>query len=152
MMQGMPLLNGLRTQETKQQLNQVNTVSKKKETINMRDRKSIAVLLALAFLITLVTAVGALAQNASNARAVQVGQGQKQKIQGVVSIRSGDTFKVRDPGGSETTVLLTGSTDVTSHSKGLRGKKDYPVTYIMRGLRLQAQGVGDADGNLVAEW
>jgi len=26
------------------------------------------------------------------------------------------------------------------------------VTYIMRGLRLQAQGVGDADGNLVAEW
>lgn len=30
--------------------------------------------------------------------------------------------------------------------------KDYPVTYIMRGLRLQAQGRGDADGNLVAEW
>jgi outer membrane protein OmpA-like peptidoglycan-associated protein len=26
------------------------------------------------------------------------------------------------------------------------------VTYIMRGLRLQAQGKGDAEGNLVAEW
>ncbi len=26
------------------------------------------------------------------------------------------------------------------------------MTYIMRGLRLQAQGTGDADGNLVAEW
>jgi outer membrane protein OmpA-like peptidoglycan-associated protein len=26
------------------------------------------------------------------------------------------------------------------------------VTYIMRGLRLQAQGTGDAEGNLVAEW
>ena len=26
------------------------------------------------------------------------------------------------------------------------------MTYIMRGLRLQAQGVGDAEGNLVAEW
>jgi outer membrane protein OmpA-like peptidoglycan-associated protein len=26
------------------------------------------------------------------------------------------------------------------------------VTYIMRGLRLQAQGKGDADGNLVADW
>src|SRR6185312_17356268 len=51
-----------------------------------------------------------------------------------------------------TTVLLTGNTDVTSHSKGLRGKKDYPVTYIMRGLRLQAEGKGDADGNLVADW
>jgi outer membrane protein OmpA-like peptidoglycan-associated protein len=44
---------------------------------------------------------------------------------------------------------LTSSTDVTSH--GFR-KKDYPVTYIMRGLRLQAQGKGDAEGNLVADW
>ena len=26
------------------------------------------------------------------------------------------------------------------------------MTYIMRGLRLQAQGRGDADGNLVADW
>jgi outer membrane protein OmpA-like peptidoglycan-associated protein len=31
-------------------------------------------------------------------------------------------------------------------------KKDYAVTYIMRGLRLQAQGRGDANGNLVADW
>ena len=49
-------------------------------------------------------------------------------------------------------MLLTADTDVTSHSRGLRGKKDYPVTYIMRGLRLQAQGTGDANGNLIAEW
>src|SRR6202008_1993082 len=118
----------------------------------MRDRKSIAVLVALAFLTTLVAAVGALAQNASSARSVQVPQGQKQKIQGVVGVLKGDHFTVRDPGGNETTVLLTGNTDVTSHSRGLRGKKDYPVTYIMRGLRLQAQGVGDAEGNLVADW
>src|SRR3954469_12126362 len=118
----------------------------------MRDRKSIAVLVALTFLTTLVAAVGALAQSASNARSVQVPQGQKQKVQGVVGDRKGDRFTVRDPGGNETTVLLTGNTDVTSHARGLRGKKDYPVTYIMRGLRLQAQGVGDADGNLVAEW
>ncbi len=118
----------------------------------MRDRKSIAVMVALAFLTTLVAAVGALAQSASNARSVQVPQGQKQKVQGVVGDRKGDHFTVRDPSGSETTVLLTGNTDVTSHARGLRGKKDYPVTYIMRGLRLQAQGVGDADGNLVAEW
>jgi len=118
----------------------------------MRDRKSIAILGALAFMIALITAVGASAQNAGSSHPVQVPQGAKQKIQGVVSIRSGDTFKVRDPGGAETTVLLTNETDVTSHSRGLKGKKDYPVTYIMRGLRLQAQGKGDADGNLVADW
>jgi OOP family OmpA-OmpF porin len=118
----------------------------------MRDRKSIAVLVALAFVMTLITAVGSSAQNASNARPVQVPQGEKRKVQGVVSIRSGDSFKVREPGGNETSVLLTGATKVSSHNRGLRGKKDYPVTYIMRGLRVQAQGTGDADGNLVAEW
>ena len=118
----------------------------------MRNRKSIAALVALAFLMTLVTALGVSAQSASSARLVPVPQGQKQKIQGVVSVRAGDSFKVRDPAGKETSVLMTADTKVSSHSRGLRGKKEYPVTYIMRGLRLQAQGVGDADGNLVAEW
>lgn len=118
----------------------------------MSNRKSIAVLMVLAFVIALITAIGVSAQNASNAHPVQVPQGEKRKVQGVVSFRSGDSFKVRDPGGAETTVLLTSDTDVTSHSRGLKGKKDYPVTYIMRGLRLQAQGKGDAEGNLVAEW
>lgn len=118
----------------------------------MRNRKSIVALVALAFVIMLMPAVGASAQSASSAKLVPVPQGQKQKVQGVVSIRSGDSFKVRDPAGAETSVLMTPATQVTSHSRGLRGKKDYPVTYIMRGLRLQAQGTGDADGNLVAEW
>jgi len=103
-------------------------------------------LAALTFIVFL-TATQSSAQNP-----VRVPQGEKVKVQGVVSLRSGDTFKVREVNGAETTVLLTGQTDVTSHSRGLRGKKDYPVTYIMRGLRLQAQGRGDADGNLVAEW
>ena len=115
----------------------------------MRNRKSIAVLVALAFAITLMTAVGAWAQGANEAHLVPVAQGQKFKAQGVVSIRNGDSFKVRDPAGAETSVLMTASTKVTSH--GLN-KNSYPVTYIMRGLRLQAQGKGDADGNLVADW
>lgn len=118
----------------------------------MRNIRSIAALVSLAFAVTLITAVGALGQGAATAHLVPVQAGQKLKVQGVVSVRKGDAFTVRDPSGAETSVLLTSSTDVTSHSKGLRGKKDYPVTYIMRGLRLQAQGTGDANGNLVAEW
>ena len=118
----------------------------------MRNRKSMAVLMMLAFVITLTTAVRAAAQSATNSRPASVPQGEKRKIQGVVSIRNGDAFKVRDPGGSETTVLLTGSTKVSSHSRGLRGKKEYPVTYIMRGLRVQSEGRGDSEGNLVADW
>ena len=118
----------------------------------MRNGKSIAVLVVLAFVITLMTAVGSSAQSAGSVRPAPVPQGQKQKVQGVVSIRTGDSFKVRDPSGNETAVLLTSDTKVSSHNRGLKGKKDYPVTYIMRGLRLQAEGKGDADGNLVADW
>ncbi len=120
--------------------------------LRKQNRESIAVPLALAIAITLITAIGSSAQSARTVNPVKAQQGQKQKIQGVVSMRYGDSFKVREPGGNETTVLLTSNTDVTSHSRGLRGKKDYPVTYIMRGLRVQAQGTGDAEGNLVAEW
>jgi len=115
----------------------------------MRNRKSIAVTLTLAFLVTLLSAVGVWAQGASSAHLVPVPEGQKLKVQGVVSIRNGDAFKVRDPSGAETSVLMTSSTKVTSHGMN---KKSYAVTYIMRGLRLQAQGRGDANGNLVADW
>jgi hypothetical protein len=115
----------------------------------MKSSKSITVLAALAFVISLVTAVGVAGQGVTKAHLVSVPEGQKLKVQGVVSIRSGDSFTVRDPGGAETSVMITSSTKVTSH--GLN-KKDYAVTYIMRGLRLQAQGKGDAQGNLVADW
>jgi outer membrane protein OmpA-like peptidoglycan-associated protein len=118
----------------------------------MRNKTSTAGLVAIALLFLSLMAVKTSAQNATNVHALTVGQGEKQKIQGVVSIRNGDSFKVRDTSGGETTVLLSSDTDVTSHARGLRGKKDYPVTYIMRGLRVQAQGRGDTDGNLVAEW
>jgi len=117
-----------------------------------RVNRNSMITLALAFVMTLLAAVGVSAQGADDAHRVPVPQGQKLKVQGVVGTRKGDMFTVRDPSGNVTTVLLTGDTDVTSHSRGLRGKKDYPVTYIMRGLRLQAQGRGDSDGNLVAEW
>lgn len=117
----------------------------------MKKRNSMAGLLALVCSF-LLTSIGLSAQNAKNAHPVEVAQGQKTKVEGVISIRDGDMFKVRDPGGAETTVLMTSSTNVSTHNRGLKGKKAYPVTYIMRGLRVQAQGKGDAEGRLVAEW
>jgi len=103
----------------------------------------------MAFVMMLAVAVRAAAQGATQAHLVPVPEGQKFKAQGVVSVRNGDSFKVRDPSGAETSVVITSSTKVTSHGMN---KKDYAVTYIMRGLRLQAQGKGDAQGNLVADW
>lgn len=111
----------------------------------MRNLKSVAWLVVVACLL----ATSAIAQNADNSRPVQVPQGTKQKVQGVVSIRDRDMFRVRAIDGAETTVVLTDSTKVSSHGFN---KKSYPVTFIMRGLRLQAQGRGDAEGNLVADW
>lgn len=115
----------------------------------MRNRKSIAALVTLAVAMVLITAIGASGQNADNTRPVTIPEGTKEKIQGVVSLRTGDTFKVRTVEGSEYTVLLTSATKVTSHGFN---KKQYAVTYIMKGLRLQAQGRGNAEGNLVADW
>lgn len=115
----------------------------------MRNIKSMSWLVAVAVCLLVLLAAGASAQNADNSRPVQVPEGTKQKIQGVVSIRDRDTFKVRAVDGAETTVILTDRTKVTSHGFN---KKTYPMTYIMRGLRLQAQGRGDAGGNLVADW
>ena len=83
-------------------------------------------LVALAFVMTLMTAVGASAQSASSCPSRTGSAGMKLKVQGVVSIRTGDSFKVRDPGGAETSVLLTASTDVTSHSRGLQRQKGLP--------------------------
>jgi len=115
----------------------------------MRNGKSIAVMVALAFVMTLMTAFAAAAQNATNTHPVTVPSGEKRKIQGVVSMRNGDMFKVRDPDGGETTVLMSSNTKVSSHGIS---KKAYPETYIMKGLRLQSQGRGDAQGNLLADW
>ena len=118
----------------------------------MKTKAQMIGLAAAAFIVLVMSVPGVSGQGAKNATPVQVPQGQKVKVQGVVSIRDNDMFKVRDPGGAETTVIMTADTKVTSHSRGIRGKKDYPVTYIMRGLRLQSEGRGDANGNLVADW
>jgi outer membrane protein OmpA-like peptidoglycan-associated protein len=114
--------------------------------------KTAGYLRAIVPILLLLAIVPAAAQSSKKAYPVQVPQGEKVKLQGVVSLRDNDMFKVRDPGGAETTVIMTSDTKVSSHSRGLRGKKDYPVTYIMRGLRLQSEGHGDAQGNLVADW
>jgi len=110
-------------------------------------------LMGIALMMISLVAVQASAQGVKNAHIVPVPAGEKLKVQGVVSTRDGDTFKVRDIAGAETVVMLTSDTKVSSHTRGLvRGKTAYPVTFIMRGLRLQAQGRGDSEGNLVADW
>src|SRR5690349_19528182 len=55
-------------------------------------------------------------------------------------------------GGPQQVVVLTSSTEVKSHKKGVfRGSKDYEASHILRGLRLEVDGVGNDQGQIVAE-
>src|SRR6185503_9152649 len=75
------------------------------------------------------------------------------KHRGIVSKRSGDIFAMGDTTDSpQTVVVITPETKVKSHKKGLfRGSKNYEQNEIMRGLRLEVDGVGNAEGHLVAK-
>jgi len=75
------------------------------------------------------------------------------KHRGIVSRRSGETFLMGDTtDGPQTVVVITPETKVKSHKKGLfRGSRKYEQNDIMRGLRLEVDGVGNAQGQLVAK-
>lgn len=109
----------------------------------MRRTKQLAAIVALAFV--------AVAANASNTFA-QVSSGQKAKIVGTVIGRGPDTFQLKNQDtGAITVVALTPATSVKTSRGGVFGQsKTYAATYILRGLRLQAEGVGDANGQLIA--
>lgn len=75
------------------------------------------------------------------------------KFKGVVIKRDADSFTMSETsGGPTSTVILTQSTEVKSHKRGVfRGSKEYAASYILRGLRLEVDGVRTADGRIVAE-
>jgi OmpA-OmpF porin, OOP family len=85
-------------------------------------------------------------------RSVPAGE-QVKKLRGIVVKREPDSFTMSDTmGGPLTTVLLTADTEVKSHKKGVfRGSKEYGQSYILRGLRLEVDGTGNSEGQLVAE-
>src|SRR5262245_29076890 len=78
---------------------------------------------------------------------------QVKKFRGIVVKRESDAFTMSDTqGGPQQMVLLTPTTEVKSHKRGVfRGSKDYGASYILRGLRLEVDGVGNADGAIVAD-
>ena len=78
---------------------------------------------------------------------------QVKKMKGIVVKRDPDSFKMTETtGGPQTIVILTADTEVKSHKRGVfRGSKEYGASYILRGLRLEVDGVGNAEGHLVAD-
>jgi outer membrane protein OmpA-like peptidoglycan-associated protein len=73
------------------------------------------------------------------------------KFQGVVISRDADTFTIRDRSRTDYQVLITDTTSIKTHGGFLHGGKKYPVTDILRGLIVEVEGRGDAQGQLVAD-
>jgi OmpA-OmpF porin, OOP family len=88
---------------------------------------------------------------AANTRQIPNGQ-TMEKFRGIVTKRDPDSFLMSETtGGPKTVVILTPQTEVKSHKRGLfKGSKEYGASYILRGLRLEVDGVGNAEGQLVA--
>jgi OOP family OmpA-OmpF porin len=79
-----------------------------------------------------------------------VSNGEKAKVKGVINARTGETLIV-SADGSNVTVVLTDDTKVQQpKGLGLR-KKQMSVTVLVPGLRITAEGVGDAQSRLVAK-
>lgn len=77
--------------------------------------------------------------------------GAKMKFRGVVLTRDADTFTIRDRSRTDYQVLLTDATSIKTYGGFLRFGKKYAVTDILRGLIVEVEGRGDAQGQLVAD-
>lgn len=78
--------------------------------------------------------------------------GAKTKATGIVTKRDGDTFTIRNSGGAETTVVITDKTKFRLVRKGFfRADRSSNATEILRGLRLEAEGRTNSDGQIVAK-
>lgn len=79
--------------------------------------------------------------------------GEKVVITGNVIKAEGDTLSVCDIKGAETVVVLTPSTKITTHRRGIfRGAETLDKSALMIGLRVQVNGRGNDLGQLSAKW
>ena len=109
--------------------------------------------LALMFAPSMASAQVAKNQTTSSAAPSfrQVPSGAKMKFEGVVIDRSADTFTIRDRTRTDYQVRITDDTSIKTKGGFFHGGKKYPVTDILRGLIVEVEGRGDAQGELVAD-
>jgi len=80
-----------------------------------------------------------------------VPSGSKMKFKGVVISRDADNFTIRDRTRQDYIVRITDDTSIKTYGGFFKGGKKYPVTDILRGLIVEVEGRGDAQGQIVAE-
>jgi outer membrane protein OmpA-like peptidoglycan-associated protein len=80
-----------------------------------------------------------------------VPNGSKMKFKGVVIDRDADSFTIRDRNRTDYRVALDDRTSIKTYGGFLHSGKKYPVTEILRGLIVEVEGRGDAQGRLAAD-
>src|SRR6476646_1041209 len=121
--------------------------------------KKLAVGCVLAVLVSVAPAVFGQVTTPTNTQATRdrsltarsVPAGSKMKFKGVVISRDADVFTIRDRTRQDYQVLITDNTSIKTNGGFLRSGKKYPVTDILRGLIVEVEGKGDAQGQLVAD-
>lgn len=86
----------------------------------------------------------------SHANAFQIESGKKTKVKGSIVSRSGDIINVKDKEGSMVAVNLTDSTQFERTSDFRFRGKEMDATAMVPGLNIEAEGVGNAQGQLDA--
>lgn len=109
---------------------------------------SLSILLVLAALASAQTPAG---QTRSERPTQPVPNGAKMKFKGVVIDRDAETFTIRDRNRTDYRVALGDRTSIKTYGGFLRSGKKYPVTDILRGLIVEVEGRGDAQGRLMAD-
>jgi outer membrane protein OmpA-like peptidoglycan-associated protein len=90
--------------------------------------------------------------NSQNASLVKMAPGQKAKVNGVIVKRDADSFVMRDLNGGDVLVTLNSLTKVEEKkSNPFRRAKNYNTTLLLRGLTVEIEGRGDANGALNAD-
>ncbi len=120
--------------------------------------KKLAVGCVLAVLVSVAPAVFGQVTTPTNTQTTRersltarsVPAGSKMKFRGVVISRDADVFTIRDRTRQDYQVLITDNTIIKTNGGFLRSGKKYPVTDILRGLIVEVEGKGDAQGQLVA--
>lgn len=94
--------------------------------------------------------IGAVAAFAQDAQMRTLTSGQKYKIKGVVVAKDDTSFVVRDGTNVDTKVILAPNTSVKTKGGFFGSGDSIASTQIVRGLNLEVEGTGDANGSLAA--
>ncbi len=95
--------------------------------------------------------VAAFAQEKADTNLMKIATGQKATVAGVIVKRNADSLVVQNSSGQNVQVNLSAATVIKEKKKNIfRGAKSYAPAQLVRGLPVEVEGLGDANGALAA--